>query len=214
MTIDLYCHLVLESSTILTAYTLKTFFLNFLKKLLLVVSVSLFLLFLFGKEMGKALSVHFSEMNDRRERGSLTSMDKLQCKALYNSMIYLGWLFYPEAAEVLHHYLYGKGADLYLEPNYMRSSPVVQLALSGMKTGDLKTVAFRQNKDWRLSYAVNGFTLKKKQNNVLLSQKIIFSKDRKIVTDLNFYLFKVRVPDGLIHVLEPSPFVVYCHWQL
>ncbi|ALI98097.1 hypothetical protein DC20_02775 [Rufibacter tibetensis] len=181
---------------------------------MLVVSVSLFLLFLFGKEMGKALSVHFSEMNDRREKGSLTSMDRLQCKVMYNSMICLGWLFYPEAAEVLHHYLYGKGTDLYLEPGYVRNSPVVQHALGSMKTGDVKAVSFRQNKDWRLSYAVNGFTLEKRQGSVLLSQVIIFSKDSRIVTDLNFFLFKVRIPDGLVHVLEPSPFVVYCHWQL
>ncbi|EJF10595.1 hypothetical protein [Pontibacter sp. BAB1700] len=83
-----------------------------------------------------------------------------------------------------------------------------------MRVGESRTVWLKQQEDWRLSYAVNGFTLQKKQGKAELSQHIIFKRDKRIYTDLNFYLFTVRVPDGLVHALNPTPFMVYAEWEI
>ncbi len=172
------------------------------------------LLALFGDSIGRGLSLHLAAMNNRVQRNETTDLDKLQCTVLYNSMIYVGGLAYPEAADILDHYIYGEGENLYLKPDYLRASPVIVKSLKQMRAGESRNVWLEQHEDWRLSYALNGFTLRKKKTKAQLSQHIIFSKDRSIYTDLNFFLFKVRVPDGLIHALDPTPFTVYAEWEL
>lgn len=185
-----------------------------LKRTALLLVALLMLLTLFGHSVGRGISLHLAGINNRVQRNELTVFDKLQCTVLYNSMIYIGGLPYPEAADILHHYIYGNGQDLYLEPDYLQRSPVVQSELQQMRVGERRTVNLRQQEDWRLSYAVNGFTLRKQKNKALLSQHIVFSRDRRIFTDLDFYIFKVRVPDGLVHALAPTPFTVYAEWEL
>jgi hypothetical protein len=47
---------------------------------------------------------------------------------------------------------------LQLESDYIPKSPVVINALKQMKDVE-KKISFKQEKDWRLSYAINGFNL-------------------------------------------------------
>ena len=41
-------------------------------------------------------------------------------------MIFAGKIIVPEALTILPHYCSGNGDELYLEPDYFKSSPVVQ----------------------------------------------------------------------------------------
>lgn len=153
-------------------------------------------------------------INQRLQSRQLTTFDKLQCYVLYHGIIVAGKLPYPEAADILQHYVYGKGENLYLEPDYLKDSPVIAKHLQQMRVGETRTVGLKQQEDWRLSYAVNGFTLKKTKGKAELLQHIVFSRNPRIYTDLNLYLFTVRIPDGLVHALEPTPFMVYAEWEL
>ncbi|EJF10596.1 hypothetical protein [Pontibacter sp. BAB1700] len=81
---------------------------KFLKRTLLVLAVFVLLLALFGDIIGKGLSLHVAGINNRLQSGKLTTFDKLQCQVFYNSMIYVGGLAYPEAADILEQYLYGR----------------------------------------------------------------------------------------------------------
>lgn len=185
-----------------------------LKQALLLFAAFLLLLVLFGEMIGRGLSLQAAAINNRLQSGQLTTFDKLQCRLLYNSMIYAGGVAYPEAAAILEHYIYGQGKDLYLAPDYLKTSPVIVRNLNDMRVGESRRVGLKQHEDWRLSYAVNGFTLTKKKHKAELSQLIVFSRNKRIFTDLNFYFFKVRVTDGLVHSLKPTPFTVYAEWEL
>ena len=185
-----------------------------MKRLALLFGLLILFLGVFGDTIGKGISLHLAAINNRVQRGQTTLLDRMQCAIFYNSMICLGGLVYPEAADILDHYIYGKGEDLYLEADYIKESPVVIRHLNQMRVGESRTVVLKQHEDWRLSYAVNGFTLKKGKNKLQLSQHILFSRNKHIYTDLNFYLFRVRVPDGLVHALSPTPFRVYAEWRL
>jgi hypothetical protein len=184
------------------------------KRLTLLLVLFILLLAIFGESIGRGISRHLATMNNRVQLNKATMLDKLQCTVFYNSMIYIGGIAYPEAADILENYIYGKGENLYLEPDYLKESPVIARNLMQMHTGESRNIGLKQEEDWRLSYAVNGFTLRKKKEKAQLLQYIVFSKDKQIYTDLNFYLFEVRVPDGLVHALNPTPFTVYSEWEL
>ncbi len=69
-----------------------------------------------------------------------------------------------EGIQVLYHYMYGNGEDLVLESDYLPHSPVIKRELGKMKVGQTKRITFHQKEDWRLSYALNPFHLKKTKN--------------------------------------------------
>ena len=125
-------------------------------------------------------------------------------------MMVWGAVFYPEASAILRHYCFGDGEALWLSNSYIRKSPVVVKACATLKEGDRVVVRFRQEKDWRLSYALNGFSLERKNGKVLLSQYIEFDKKGTVFTELNLGLFKVRVDDAVVHAFECKGFWVYC----
>lgn len=135
----------------------------------------LLMLVFFGEIIGRELSLQMAAISNRLQNGPLANFDKLQCRLLYNSMMYIGGMAYPEAADILEHYIYGQGKDLYLEPDYLKNSPVIVRHLREMRVGESRRVGLKQHEDWRLSYAVNGFTLTKKQHKAELSQLIVFS---------------------------------------
>ncbi|MBK0401879.1 hypothetical protein I5M27_02715 [Adhaeribacter sp. BT258] len=126
----------------------------------------------------------------------------------------VGKIIYPESANLLEHYLDGTGKNLYLEADYFRKSPVVRKNLNSMRVNETKEVRFKQHEDWRLSYALNPFYLKKGRKMIKIYQEIEFSTKKGVYTNLNFYFFKVRLPDRLVHVLKPKPFMVYISWNV
>jgi hypothetical protein len=122
-------------------------------------------------------------------------------------------LRYPEAAAILDHYIEGSGRPLRLQPDYLRRALVVRRALATLPVGQTRVIALRQADDWRLSYALNPFRLRREPHRVLLYQWMAFDPRPAARTVLNLGLLRFTVPDGLVHVLEPRPFLVYAEWQ-
>jgi hypothetical protein len=102
---------------------------------------------------------------------------------------------------------------LVLESNYLPNSPVVKSELQKIRIGEDKVIRFNQNKDWRLSYALNLFHLVKKTNGFKIYQYIKFDNKGVDVTEINFRLFKIKVKDSWVHVLNPTPFMVVYQYK-
>ena len=133
-------------------------------------------------------------------------------------LILLFWWEYkiipPEGFVVLKHYMFGDGSTLVLESDYIATSPVIIDALEKMKAGQTKKISFKQEKDWRLSYAINGFNLTKTQNGFTIKQWIAFDRTGKVFTYIKTPLGKFKVYDNWVHVVACKPFMVvakYCN---
>jgi hypothetical protein len=128
-------------------------------------------------------------------------------------MIVFSTFTYPEASSILSQYCFGNGDTLMLDTSYLKVSPVITRELSTMKVGEKRIVRFKQKDDWRLSYAINGFTLIKQKDKVIVKQYIEFDKTGKIYTDLNLGITKIRVDDGFVHTFDCTPFWVYSEFS-
>ena len=128
-------------------------------------------------------------------------------KIIVLGMMIGGYIVSPEASQILYHYCFGNGETLVLESDYIKTSPVIIKNIKTMKNGESRRVGFTQNEDWRLSYAINGFTMKKIDNKVVIEQYIKFSGEQ--YTDLNFIFFKKRVSDGIVNEFDTKPFLLY-----
>jgi len=128
---------------------------------------------------------------------------------IFVSLVYAYFRIYsPEGMEILQHYCFGDGSELKLESDYLPNSTVIQSELKKMRIGQDKVVRFNQKDDWRLSYALNPFHLVKKRDGFEIYQYIKFDKKGIDVTELNFYLFKIKVKDSWVHLVNPTPFMV------
>jgi hypothetical protein len=165
-----------------------------------------------GRIIEKGINLHFISINNRVHKNEVTAFDKLESKLLYEGMIVAGKFLYPEGSEILNHYINGDGSDLHIDPRYIQSSPVVVNHLQKMKIGETKLIRFTQKDDWRLSYALNPFRLKKERGKALIWQEIEFLKKKDVYTELNFGIFKLKLQDGLIHALKPKKFVAKSEW--
>jgi hypothetical protein len=143
----------------------------------------------------------------------LVLLSSISSKLMVIGMIVFSTFTYPEASSILSQYCFGNGDTLMLDTSYLKVSPVITRELSTMKVGETKIVRFTQKDDWRLSYAINGFTLIKKKHKVIIKQYIEFDKTGKIYTDLNLGVTKIRVDDGFVHTFDCTPFWVYSEFS-
>jgi hypothetical protein len=116
---------------------------------------------------------------------------------------------YREGVIVLSHYLFGNGSDLILESDYMPQSPVIRKRLKTMKIGEKQRVSFKQQQDWRLSYAINGFELTKTSSGFSIHQYIAFDTTGTVYTDVKSIFGKVRVYDNWVHIIGGNSFHLY-----
>jgi hypothetical protein len=167
-----------------------------------------------GRIIDRHLSTHFERVNYRREHHKLSKLDIVECQFLYNSIAIAGRIVSPEAGAIVWHYLYGKG-DLWLDNSYLQTSPVILKSWQSLKVGESKQFSLRrQSEDWRVSYALNPFSLRREAHEILLWQRMEFSANPRVRTTLNYGLGSVKLPDALIHVLHPQPFMVYSKWRV
>jgi hypothetical protein len=143
----------------------------------------------------------------------LVILSSVTTKLMVVSMIVFSNFIYPEASSILNHYCFGDGDTLNLDTSYLKISPVITKELETMRVGETKIVRFKQKDDWRLSYAINGFTLIKKKHKVIVKQYIEFDKTGKVYTDLNLGIAKIRVDDGFVHTFDCTPFWVYSEFS-
>lgn len=78
-----------------------------------------------------------------------------------------------------------------------------------MKVGEKKKVVFRQPEDWRLSFALNPFTIEKGKDKVVVTQWIKFDTTGKDTT----WLFFIPVPDNIVHTFDCTPFMFRTEWK-
>lgn len=131
-------------------------------------------------------------------------------KAKIQMLIFGGKLFFPEASQILEHYCTGNGDTLFLDPFYIKNSPVVKREIEGMKEGQVKKIRFHQKEDWRLSYALNPFNIKKEGGKFKIYQYIKFDSGDRDYTDLNVGFTKIRVKDNIVHTYKCKPYIAYC----
>lgn len=168
-----------------------------------------------GRVIDKILSSHFAQMNRRRENNRLNKLDVAECQVLYYGIALAGRFVSPEGSAIVSGYLHGQGRDLWLDSSYLRTSPVILRNWRSLKVGQRHQYSLRrQADDWRLSYALNPFSLRRGEHEVLLWQRIEFTTNPRTVTKLNYGLGVVELPDALIHVLHPVPFMVYAKWKI
>lgn len=126
-------------------------------------------------------------------------------KILVIGMIVFGAVFFPEASEILRHYCFGDGSTLYLRSDYIKNSPVVKKKLQQMRVGQKKKVGMHQWEDFRLAYALNPFTMEKRNDKVVITQWIQFDKTNKVFT----WFGPIPLPDNIVHTFNCKPFLVY-----
>lgn len=120
---------------------------------------------------------------------------------------------FPEGVKVLTHYIFGGGKKLEIKSDYFPESPVIQKNLKSMQVGQTKIVRFKQYKDWRLSYALNPFRLKKVKNGFEIYQYIEFDRTGTIYTIVNLFGIKIKIYDNWINFFNPTPFMLtYSHY--
>lgn len=115
---------------------------------------------------------------------------------------------YPEGVSVLTHYIFGGGKNLELKSNYLPTSPVIIKSLKSMNVGETKVIRFKQYKDWRLSYALNPFRLKKLKNGFEIYQYIKFDTTGKIYTIVNLFGIKIKIYDNWVNFFNPTPYML------
>lgn len=130
-------------------------------------------------------------------------------KILVIGMIFVGSFFYPEASQILYHYCFGNGEKLILDSEYIKNSKIVSREFKKMKVGQKKRVAFKQNEDWRLSYALNPFYIEKWEDKVIITQFIKFDSTNKSYT----YFGPFKISDNIVHVFDCTPFDLYCEFK-
>jgi hypothetical protein len=126
-------------------------------------------------------------------------------------LIYINTSF-PEGVSMITHYVFGNGKKLELKSNYLPNSPVIIKSLKSMKVGQTKVIRFKQYKDWRLSYALNPFRLKKLKNGFGIYQYIKFDTTGKVYTIVNILGVKMKIYDNWVNLLNPTPYMLtYSH---
>lgn len=126
-------------------------------------------------------------------------------KIIVIGMIVIGAIFFPEASQVLKHYCFGDGSTLYLKSNYIKTSPVVKRKLEKMQVGQKRKVGMHQWEDFRLSYALNPFTMEKRKDKVIITQWIQLDTTNKVIT----WVGPIPIPDNIVHTFDCKPFLVY-----
>jgi hypothetical protein len=134
-------------------------------------------------------------------------------KSLVILMIIGGYFIAPEASQILRHYCFGDGSDIYLNPDYIKESPVVLKQIKTLKIGESRWVTLKQKEDWRLSYALNPFTITRLKNGYRIHQYMQFDKSGNVNTYLKVGFIKLKMRDNIVHTFDCTPFTVICEWE-
>ena len=130
-------------------------------------------------------------------------------KILVLACIFGGYFVSPEGSAVLTNYCFHHTDTLILDSSYLQRSPVILKYAKKLKIGQTKKcIGFKQYQDYRLSYALNPFTISRSKQGYTISQWIAFDTTGKVHTTLNLFLFKVLVPDNFVHTFDCTTFMV------
>ncbi len=132
---------------------------------------------------------------------------------LISLICFVRFSVFREGIQVVTHYMFGNGSDLELRSEHIPHSPVIRKRLAFMKVGETVRVSFRQQEDWRLSYAINGFQLTKTKTGFRIFQHIEFDQSGEVFTDINTPIGNIRVFDNWVHVIVCKAFRLYYNYD-
>ena len=175
-----------------------------MKKLIITLFVAVTVpLFMMG--CNKEISAYVNYLTCKKN--PLNPIESVFVHTAFNSMWMVGYPMFPEASEILRHYLHGDGSELTVSNSYIKHSPFIKKIITEKGIGTHK-IYFRQHNDWRLSYALNPFSIQiKKNGDVKIWQRIHFPTNKSVRVRLNFFGRELKVNDALIHKLKPKAFV-------
>jgi hypothetical protein len=133
-------------------------------------------------------------------------------KIIVLGMIIVGAVIFPEASLALRHYCFGHGEKLIVESNYFEKSSIIQNHLKKMKIGDKKMVWVNRFDDFRLSSAINNFSLEKKKNKVIIKQWMYIRRSNDIFTW--FGPIPVPITGNMVHTFNCTPYLFYHEFPL
>lgn len=131
-------------------------------------------------------------------------------KATVLALIIGGKFVAPEAADITYQYVFGHGEDLHLDADYIKNSPVVLKNLNLIK-GEVRRVALKQSEDWRLSYALNPFHIKRSGDGYIVYQYVDYGHgvNKNVKSKLNLGFTTISVYDNIVHSFDCTPFTVF-----
>jgi len=158
---------------------------------------------------------YIKNLAHRASSKTLTSIDRFVVRTSIFVGITMSRINYPEAAELLQHYVHGNGKDLRLASDYFESSAYLNQVISLKGLGNHGPIALRQDQDWRLSLALNPYYLEVSEQKIrIYHPKIKFADvDGELVyTVVPLGRIRLKVYDNLVSALDVSPFYVYAEW--
>jgi len=158
-----------------------------------------------------------TELSHKTGEDTLSLSDRRLVKAFVYSGIALGRWAYPEAAQVLSHYIDGKGKTLALPSDYFQKSQYLNWLVHDKKDGTHGPFSFQQKRDWRLSLALNPLYLEINGDQIkLYHPKIEFAHARQsdVYTVVPIGKLNIVFYDNLISALNPTPFYVFSEWTV
>lgn len=94
-------------------------------------------------------------------------------------MLFFGRLVYPEASNILKHYLYCNGDYLKIRSDYFKRSKFIKITLEKNDNEIIGPVTLKISDDPGIAYAVNGFYIKRDSNKIVIFQDISFESINK-----------------------------------
>ena len=169
-----------------------------------------------NQPIGKNLTKYFFDLEKRASQNQHHVSETVALGVIYNSMIGVGYFLYPEAAEVLYHFCWGNGADIKIDSDYIKNSPVVQKRLAKLSVNEHWSGWYHQTEDIRLSYAYNPIKIEKRKNLIRVSSPIkVAPLGSQVYT--KFYLSKLsfKLPDSLMRIgcKSPKNYIAYTEWK-
>jgi len=164
---------------------------------------------------GEYFTKYFKDLEMRSAKGKHTLPEKVMLSTMYNSMIGVGYVLYPEAAEVLYLFCHGDGKNAKINSDYIRNSPVVQKRLKKLKPGQTWSGWFHQTEDVRLSYAYNPIKIENLGSKVRVSSPIRVAKlGEKVYTRFYMGPLTFDLPDSLMRVgCKSKEYTAYTEWS-
>jgi hypothetical protein len=141
------------------------------------------------------------ELTSKFDKGVLTADEKAYIKSFYEDIAKYGVKVYPEAGQILRHYIQGGGDDLEISSAYFFKSSLIKNILESNRDKELiGPVYLNADSDPRIIYAVNAFYIRNIPSKREIYKRMDFNDEDYVSFD--FRGIKVRFPHRLIRVFE------------
>ena len=162
------------------------------------------------------LDGYLHKLADRCAKGKLNLLDKSILHSGLLTGIIISKFIYPEAADLLYHYVYGDGSDLEISSDYFKKSKYLLTKIQKLGYGTHGPIGLKQYQDYRLSLAFNPYYLEINAKKVrIYHPKIEFApvRGKKVPTKVPLGKLTIRVYDNLVSSLSPTPFYAFSEWE-